>query len=161
MGHRGLVPITRGPFLELVSIWGQPARCQKWIFTQLLGGIFSSFSRDEISWTFQDMACLSLGKDKRLSKGGGNSNIFLIFNPNPGGMIQFDYIIFFQMGWKLKPPTSFFLLGEKTLVSGAKWLLVSGRGILVKHDISINCLEPKWPFFEVPTPKTKDRCICF
>ena len=30
--------------------------------------------------------------------GGGNSNIFWIFTPIPGGMMQFDEHIF-QMGW--------------------------------------------------------------
>ena len=32
------------------------------------------------------------------SVGAGNSNILGIFTPNPGGMIQFDYIIFFNWG---------------------------------------------------------------
>jgi len=39
---------------------------------------------------------------------GGNSHIFLIFIPNPGGMMQFDEHVF-QMGWK--PPTSFQIEG--------------------------------------------------
>ena len=45
---------------------------------------------------------------------GGNSNILLMFTPNLGEMIQFDYIIlFFQMGWNNQPDTVRLRSGEE------------------------------------------------
>ena len=40
-------------------------------------------------------------------------DIFLIFIPNPGEIIQFDEIIIFRWGWKLKPPTRKFSPSSK------------------------------------------------
>ena len=43
-----------------------------------------------------------------------STQIFFIFTPNPGEMIQFDLLIFFQMGWFKKPPTSAAITRSKT-----------------------------------------------
>ena len=42
--------------------------------------------------------CLTIGHWSPLKLGGGNSNIFWMFTPNPGEMMQFDEHIF-QLGW--------------------------------------------------------------
>ena len=60
---------------------------------------------------FIGLECLKYYFDNSL--GGGNSNIYGIFTPNLGEMIQFDYVIYFSKG--LKPPTSYLFYFSQVL----------------------------------------------
>ena len=61
-------------------------------------------------------------KGRYFSSSDGNSNMFVIFTPIPGGMIQFfDEHIYFSLffKWVVQPPTSIILWGYNKLIFGA------------------------------------------